>query len=127
MEMGSSTVSSSVVVSACEANVMYSLDSRDAFCPRFGPRSASTRVDGRERLSDAAPTTALAASARGDALSPQCQFRALQSVKRVGRREFSRVPITTSGRCDPRVLWAVVTSSEIGLRRGAHDKNRLAE
>ena len=58
--MSSSTVSSSVV-SACAANV----DSSES------PRSALHAVDGGERVSEAAPTTALAVSARGDALSPR--------------------------------------------------------
>ena len=58
--------------------------------PRFGPRSAiheSTRVDGRERLSDAAPTTALAASSRGCVLSPR---RASPAVRRCRALNASR-------------------------------------
>ena len=56
------------VASTCEANV------RRLESWRFAREAPCTRVDGRERISDAAPTTALAASSREDARR-KCQFR----------------------------------------------------
>ena len=89
---------------------------------RIAAKRPPRAVDGGERVSEAAPTTALAASSRGCALLPRVPVSAGAACVTRRRREFSRDSTTTSGQCGPGVLLAVVMGSKINVHAGAHDE-----